>query len=133
MNQDEKKLAEKLRKVLAPHGHFQRIEPFNDKGIPDVNYCNRHGMEFWLELKAAANKNFSVRIGKEQFAWGQKRAALGGKVRVVAGLRDDPSFVVVHRFPFLKDEVRVGSAGIVVKSIGRPYDALPIKHLPDIL
>lgn len=114
MNQDEKKLAEKLRKALAPHGHFQRIEPFNDKGVPDVNYCNRHGTEFWLELKAKANKDLSIRIRKEQFAWGQKRSASLGNAAVVAAVQDNPSWIIVQWFPFSKGEYRILASGILV-------------------
>ena len=132
MNQDEKKLAERLRKALAPHGHFQRIEPFNDKGIPDVNYYTSRGEEFWLELKARANKDLSIRIRKEQFAWGQKRSLLGGNVAVVAAHQDDPSRLVIHKFPFRETERKVLASGIVVKR-KHFYRMIEIDRLDEIL
>lgn len=68
-----------ILKNLNKMGHACRIENSIGSGFPDINVC-QEGQETWLELKLGCFD--AVLLRKEQFAWGMRRTAAGGRVRV---------------------------------------------------
>jgi len=57
------------------------IESNVGRGVPDLNMCCE-GKETWVELKIFTGGRVLLR--PEQFAWGMRRVAHGGRVQVLA-------------------------------------------------
>jgi hypothetical protein len=84
-------------KDLLPPGHWSRVESGETSpGIPDVYYRLRHGKvgpQGWIELKQSRYptakipfKRGGLRIDQE--FWIEDEISLGGKVWIVAGVRN---------------------------------------------
>ena len=71
---------------LYPVIHWQRIECWTDKGVPDVNFCLQ-GREYWVECKWVPTKSgkvFSHKLQPEQCAWLLARSRAEGSAWVLA-------------------------------------------------
>jgi hypothetical protein len=79
MNQEEKKLNQKLKAALR--GDYLRVENGVAEGVPDINICYQ-GCEVWIESKIVLPQGVLLR--KHQFAWGVRRTNAGGMVFVIA-------------------------------------------------
>ncbi|TAK94336.1 hypothetical protein EPO05_06475 [Patescibacteria group bacterium] len=78
---DEQKLNAWIREQLRTTCDVVRIENTISSGMPDLNIC-RQGHEVWVESKVMVLGRVLLR--KEQFAWGVRRSAHGGHVRILA-------------------------------------------------
>lgn len=106
MNGPERKFFQRMVRNL-PKWDFQRIETLTSLGVPDVHLCTEWGEEFWLELKAPKHvrETTGTVIRPEQFAWGNRRAAKGGKVYVLSEYKDS---MFLWKFPLSGTPVKGG-------------------------
>ena len=112
----EKQFSTWLMKRLNERGHAQRIETTTGNGVPDINWAVG-GKECWIETKIGCLDHVLLR--KEQFAWGTRRIAAGGNVRVFAycPAHDNISIFV---FPLL-----VKVHGKYLRIVSEPYATTP--------
>ena len=83
---------EKIEGTLQSSVHLQRLEPFAQPGVPDVNGCYR-GQEFWAELKILLpSGRFKQPLKKTQHSWIHRRVRAGGLVWIVALSANDNVF-----------------------------------------
>ena len=78
-------------KKIAPTIHWQRIEVWTSKGVPDINFC-LNGKEHWFEAKWVPSKKgvkFSHELTMEQCAWHLARTKAGGSSWVIARRVDE--------------------------------------------
>lgn len=80
----EAKFSKWLMKWLDASGHAQRLESTTSNGIPDINFCLNGGYELWIETKIGCPDKHDVILRKEQYAWGMRRAQVGGHVLILA-------------------------------------------------
>lgn len=68
--------------------HWQRIEVWTDRGVPDVNFCTQ-GRDIWVECKYCAGKTdaaaqFTHPLTGPQVAFLKSRWAAGGNAYILA-------------------------------------------------
>lgn len=73
---------------------YMRVENITMSGVPDINIC-KSGLDVWVESKVLGRE---VLLRKEQFAWGMRRATVGGQVWVLADAQD---YIIAWKFPNL--------------------------------
>ena len=86
----EKKFQKWLQSKIP--GHWQNLEALNSPGLPDVNVCYR-GVEVWLELKGE-----KVWLRRHQYAWGMRRAKVGGRCFILGHPLEDS--IWIWKYPF---------------------------------
>ena len=93
MATEAKKVNEAFKQGVTkvyPQAHWQRVECWTDKGIPDVNLC-LSGKDHWIECKWVPSKTgikFSHPLQPEQCAWLLARYRAGGSSWVLARRND---------------------------------------------
>src|SRR6266550_5439963 len=112
----ETQLNQWISSALHP-AHVQRIETSTAAGVPDMNVCHE-GHEFWIESKLYIPGR-GVLLRKEQYAWGMRRATVGGRAFVVYYC--DPGSICICMFPHIQ-VLKVGKYLVI--------DNLPLKWVP---
>lgn len=108
-------------KSVYPHVHWQRIECWTDKGVPDINFCFE-GQEHWIECKWVATQKgrmFSHKLQPEQCAWLLARSRAGGSAWVLARRVD---VFRLYAGSEARSVVDRGWDGNHVLEINRPWD-----------
>lgn len=76
---------------------IMKVQATTMSGVPDLNAC-RDGVEVWIEMKLVTSKGVLLR--PEQWAWGHRRSAFGGRVFVMA-VSLDRLYTHVFTFPHI--------------------------------
>lgn len=108
-----------------PDWDFQRIETLTSNGVPDVHICIPFELEFWCELKAPMTTKGQTCLRMEQYAWGMRRSAAGGKVWVLSRYKETVAGWV---YPFGAEPASKGHVSIKAQ----PTFTKNIKELRDI-
>ena len=90
----EQKFYQWFRQQLPNSVDCVRVENTLEGGTPDVNVCQ--GLKhFWIEMKVFMNDRCLIR--PDQYAWGNRRAAVNGKVVILC--RSNSGHVWAWQFP----------------------------------
>ena len=120
VNAPFKKACEKYLDPL----HFQRMEVWTDRGVPDINLCHR-GIEAWVECKwvdgGARAWQFSHPMTGPQLAFQKAREAAGGLAFTLAR-RGDTFKLWSSRDVVEVKERGWEASGCLVSLEGRPWD-----------
>ena len=105
-----------LRPIFPNDADYCRIENVVGVGVPDINVCYR-GREVWIEAKYVYDELPQIR--KAQYAWGMRRASVGGNVYVLGELQD--GMVCAWKYPFIGKPYRTQDKYVIPPQM---YDKL---------